>query len=729
MAHLQYLAPKFILTIFNSDRDIPLSSASASLKKLLRYVAPFFFYFLLATIATYPLILKAADHVFGQGGPMLNIWAMAWVNHQLPQDAWHLFGGNVFYPYPRTLAFSEHLFVPALMASPWIAVTGNPVLAYNMVAFLTLALAGLGMYLFCRELTNHPVASFVGGLLYAYSTWNINELSRIQILSNQWFPFLLWALVRFFRQPGQKTAFMAGLASVLQALSCMYWALYLPFVVLPALVVLQWRHDLPWRKLLPLGWNLAGAALLTALFAIPYVQNSRTFEFTRDPPNPVPIDRYLQVNRENFLYQNVLGTARVNENAAHFLGFMAMLLGTVGLFAKGASPDNGVRLYRPLFIVFIVAGFFLSLGHEIRWGNHRIAPGPYAALYEWVPGFRNVRYPERFSILLLLGLAPMVASALTLLPRNLSRMGVPLLGGFLFLEHLSVPLDLTHLPTGDAMPSVYRWIAEDHDIGVIAEVPSTRYLGERWDMDGMYYSTVHWRRTLQGWSSFNPPIFNTIRWRMFHFPEEETVTLLEKLGVDAIVVRPEADDSLRQSNERWTRIGPFPEGHVVLRLKRSAGMKFRPPEDSRSPLVNLDPGAWRLRSSPPGPTEQAIDRNLKTSWSTVGHQKEHHYFAVHFSSLRKPRLLTMRAPTQYGFPMRFEILGLLEDRTWTRLPFDRASAYDRFFAQLLYEPSAARLEVELDAPPVWEILIRITETDAFQMPWAIRELRIFEGAE
>ena len=79
--------------------------------------------------------------------------------------------------------------------------------------------------------------------------------------------------------------------------------------------------------------------------------------------------------------------------------------------------------------------------------------------------------------------------------------------------------------------------------------------------------------------------------------------------------------------------------------------------------------------------------------------------------------------------MRFEILGLLEDRTWTRLPFDRASAYDRFFAQLLYEPSAARLEVELDAPPVWEILIRITETDAFQMPWAIRELRIFEGAE
>src|SRR3972149_4991126 len=85
-------------------------------KKQLSHTVPLSLYFLVAIIATYPLILRATDHVFGTGTPMLNIWAMAWVNHQLPLDPWHLFDGNVFYPYSRTLAFSEHLFVPALMA-------------------------------------------------------------------------------------------------------------------------------------------------------------------------------------------------------------------------------------------------------------------------------------------------------------------------------------------------------------------------------------------------------------------------------------------------------------------------------------------------------------------------------------------------------------------------------------------------------------------------------------
>ena len=266
-------------------------------KKQLSYALPLSLYFLVAIVATYPLTLRATDHVFGTGTPMLNSWAMAWVNHQLPQDPWHLFDGNVFYPYSRTLAFSEHLLAPALMASPWIAVTGNAILAYNIVALLTLTLAGLGMYFFCRELTGSPFPSFVGGLLYAFNTWNINELSRIQILSNQWFPFLLWALVRYFANPTPKRGFVVGLFCALQALSCMYWALYLPFVMLPALVVLQWRHDLRWRKFLWLGSSLAGAVLLTAPVAVPYIQNSGAFGFERDPPNPVPIDRYLQVNR------------------------------------------------------------------------------------------------------------------------------------------------------------------------------------------------------------------------------------------------------------------------------------------------------------------------------------------------------------------------------------------------------------------------------------------------
>ena len=146
---------------------LPTTGRDVALKKNLATLSAGALYLMLAGVATYPLALRAADHVFGPGTPPLNIWAMAWVNHQLFRDPFRLFDGNCFYPYARSLAFSEHLFVPAIAAGPVLALTGNPVLAHNAVSFLTLALAGLGMYLLCRELTGDAIPSFAGGLLYA----------------------------------------------------------------------------------------------------------------------------------------------------------------------------------------------------------------------------------------------------------------------------------------------------------------------------------------------------------------------------------------------------------------------------------------------------------------------------------------------------------------------------------------------------------------------------------
>jgi hypothetical protein len=45
-----------------------------------------------------------------------------------------------------SLTFSEPLFAPALMAGPLNAITGNPVLAYNLTLILFWALSGWAMY-------------------------------------------------------------------------------------------------------------------------------------------------------------------------------------------------------------------------------------------------------------------------------------------------------------------------------------------------------------------------------------------------------------------------------------------------------------------------------------------------------------------------------------------------------------------------------------------------------
>ena len=163
-------------------------------------------------------------------------------------------------------------------------------------------------------------------------------------------------------------------------------------------------------------------------------------------------------------------------------------------------------------------------------------------------------------------------------------------------------------------------------------------------------------------------------------------------------------------------------------MNRSAGLQFTPLPDAQPALLEIDPEGWKARTNLRG-ASRAIDGDPTTFWSTETMQREHYFIAVSFPSVRKPARISMMLGDRHQFPMRFEVLGLLEDRTWARLPFDRAAVYERLFTQLLYDPLSASVDVELREPRVWELMIRITETDGFELPWSISEIRVFEKPE
>ena len=680
-------------------------------------------YLLFAVAATYPLAPRAQDHVFGLATPPLNVWAMGWVLHQLPRHPTGLFDGNAFYPYQGTLAFSEHLFVPALLSAPIALSTGNLVLAHNLVALLSLACAGLGMYLLARELTGDDVASFAAGLLYAFHTWNVNELIRLQILSNQYFPFLLLALVRFFARPGWRRAALVGVAYALQSLSCMYWALYAPLLLAGVVPALEWRSRLPARELLRLAAGLLPALLLTALFALPYVHHARQFGFERALPEPLAADRYLDVLPGNVLYARALGTAAANRDAAHFLGFVAMGLGLLGAL-KGRFRARHVR---GILIGLVAAGFLLSLGPEIRLAGKSLGPGPYRLLFEYVPGFRSVRYPERFCVLLVLGLGPLLAAGLALLRGLLGRTGLALVALLIFLEHFSAPLELSPLPTGSQVPEVYRWLARQGDVRVVAEVPAARYKMERSDALPMYLSTVHWKRTLQGFTGYFPPAYHFIRWRLCHFPSPESVRFLERLGVDTVVVSPtdEGVPAWAVPDPRWRMKGPFPGGHVVLRLPAGSGPQPAPPEEDTG-LIEIPRQGWDVQASFPD-APRAIDGNPATAWTSWEEpQTKGHFYRIGFGRTVSVARVSLAVAPSHRFPMRVRLVGETEQGERVELPFDEERAYDRLFAQLLQQPRRAALDIDIAPRPLRGLRIRIADSDPFLMPWVLPEVRVYE---
>ena len=238
-------------------------------------------YVVLAVGMTWPLV-TVIDHeiAWDMGDPVLNAWIIQWTGGQvlafLSGDLgalgryWH---GNIFYPEPLTIAYSEHLTPQMLQALPILAATDNVILGYNLVFLATFVLSGLGMFLLVRDLTGRPVAALIAGIAFAFAPYRISQLSHVQVLSAQWMPFVLYGFRRFL-ETGRRRSLVGGSAAlVAQNLSCGYYLLFFsPFAAAYVVYELAARRRLrdwaTWR-----AFSIAAVVVgaMTLPFLLPYL--------------------------------------------------------------------------------------------------------------------------------------------------------------------------------------------------------------------------------------------------------------------------------------------------------------------------------------------------------------------------------------------------------------------------------------------------------------------------
>jgi hypothetical protein len=250
-------------------------------------------YTLLAVAWTWPLAAGLGRDVpWDLGDPLLNAWILGWHFHQAGRvlrgdfgafaDWWH---PNVFHPSPYGLGQSELLVAQAIQGAPVYALTGNLLLTYNLLFLSTFVLSALGAFLLVRSLTRNALAALVGGLLYGFALYRVNQGPHLQVLSSQWFPFVLWGLHEWWQRGRLRHALLAGLALAMQNLSngyfLIYAALWLPIYVV-AQVAMR-RRLLDRRAWLgPVMTALVGIGL-TAPFLYPYLQ----LRWRGQPPRPM----------------------------------------------------------------------------------------------------------------------------------------------------------------------------------------------------------------------------------------------------------------------------------------------------------------------------------------------------------------------------------------------------------------------------------------------------------
>ena len=230
---------------------------------------------LLTLVLAAPLSLAPATKALPlSADTRLFLWTISWDVHALLHQPLSIFDANIFFPEPRTLAYSEHLIGSAVLGAPALLATGNPVLALNVIVLLSCVLSGLGAYYLARRLGVGAVAALAAGVVFAFGPARFVRLAQVHVAVVQWIPFALAFMHLYARHRHRRDLVAVAAFFTVQSLSSGHGGLFLT-LALGALILYDWVFGQlpgPGRMLRDLG--VVGLLLLAVnlVFLVPYLR-------------------------------------------------------------------------------------------------------------------------------------------------------------------------------------------------------------------------------------------------------------------------------------------------------------------------------------------------------------------------------------------------------------------------------------------------------------------------
>ncbi len=478
---------------------------------------------ILSLLFLWPLPIHGTTRIIGGGGdPLLELWTLCWNDHWFSGQATSYFDANICHPEKNSLAFADHLFSQSLVFAPLYRITGNPVLSYNLLLVLTLALSGWGAYLCAGALGLSRPVSIVVGILFAFFPFRTSQIKHLHILSTQWLPFCFYFLLGFLRSKAISWRHLSlfTLFSILHMLCSFYQTLIWAVMVSITVMVFVIGGKVGWRK--TAGLLCAGlvVAVVLAPFASAYFQVSRHYEIVRSMGENMKYsarpDDFVHASHFSLLYRYFTRLAdteppptyRTGEHQL-YPGLVLMVLLVWGSIAAFRTERELRRVWL-LLLATSVAALVFSFGPALvigAAGKEHLVQLPYALLYHWLPGIKGLRVPSRlvllfhFSGALLagLGLQKLLAGKTNL--RTWST--VVLLSFLVFLESVSFDLPVKLLPRPSALPDSYVEIGKMPEGTVLLELPTHAFYNQ---FDSMYNSIFHFHPLANGRSGIIPPL-------------------------------------------------------------------------------------------------------------------------------------------------------------------------------------------------------------------------------
>jgi hypothetical protein len=692
-------------------------------------------------------------------------------------------------PVPLSIAYNENLFGLTLLYAPFFVATRDPLLAYNLTLLLSLSLSGYFTYLFISRISGNRLAGALIGVAFAYCPYVFFELGRIQLVATQWIPLCALLLHDAIEHGRKRSVVALALVFALQIGSCLYYAVFLLvyFVVIGGWLVLRHKRLNPsFISRVAIAGALVG--VLGAVMSYPYFEARKDFPLTRSEAKAAEysgtmadLARVYPSNRTlTFLHYPAEGPFE----PISFPGFvlvglaLAAIVWPVATKYRAAEPGPDRRLvaigalFGPIAVLTAVgatvtfrdgiAALVSFVGAAMIWRALRKEPllpplvlvysvlvlvtialflgpapltigkepvrGLYFYLYHYVPGFDGVRYVSRLAVLMMLGLGVLgglgAAALFAKLPSPRARVAVFVgLGALMLLELRNAPMPLVELPSKTHMPPAYKWLAQHPGKEPIAAVPAypMGFFGARED----YMALFHGRRTINGKSSWMPPITHAFINESRRFPRRTMTTMLRTLGAKYLLLHT-AELSKDRAKHALSWLSARPEDYAlrfeggedyvfeVLPSNDPAIGLLRTPERPKG-LVRVDPAQLHARASVnPNQAALALDGSPETMWRTRRQQLPGDWFEV---ELREPRPLQTLEITDFEEPFDTP----LSFRLWAEAPGEGLREVMRrpdlrMYRDQVYHPQGFVFRIVLPQP-IWASRIRIELMDTVAGRW------------
>jgi GNAT superfamily N-acetyltransferase len=549
-------------------------------------------YAALTLVFTYPLAAHLTDRYVGEaaGDARIYVWNLWWVKTaivRLHTDP--LQTDFIFFPTGIGLALHTLALTHGLVFIPLSAIAGD-VAAANLVVLATFLASALGAYALARHLGADRPGAFLAGVIFAFCPARLARLAgHYDLLSTEWIPLYALAFLKVLESPRFPT--MAIVASGLLGAACGYTDLtYLVFLVFASAILLA---------LAPRETSLAAVApraafvavLVAALLAPLLLEAWRDAASWRYPPYPgsdrflADLMAYVTPGPRQTLLGPIAGRAfdaNLTETTV-FAGWTTLALGL------GALLTRGLGRARIPWLVLGAAALVLSLGDTLHVGGRDTG---LPLLFPWLrrlPALHHLRAPSRFSILVMLSLAVLVALAWTRWWRR-SSTRVSLVAsvaalGLVCAEFLAVPI-----PTfAAAVPPLYARLGREPGDFTIVEVPGI----DQVPAQIMHHQTVHGKRIFIGTAARVPAektgyFFGLPLVRPLVDLRKERMTLADALDPQVTAPCPEA---ARFLGIRYLVVEKVYQGRGLVRFLEAALPTERVEGDDERLVLRVRPEA------------------------------------------------------------------------------------------------------------------------------------------